>query len=97
MSQYFGQDSVQASGDGSVAAGHDVTITEIDTDIEVGDVWTDNTWTTDSFNDDFSDTWSVNDSFQDNSTDDSIDVDVDLDVENSNVGSPFGDANEFDF
>jgi hypothetical protein len=40
---------------------------------------------------DYSDHLNVEDSFQDNS------LEVDVDVDNSNVGSPFGDANEFDF
>ena len=94
MTQYFGQNATVASGDGSQAAGDDLTNVETDIDIEVGDIWTGNEWNTDSFNDDYdySDNWSINDSFQDNS----VDADVDVDVENSNVGSPFGDANEFD-
>ena len=73
-----------ASGDGSVAAGDDVDITNINTNIDVGDIYTDNTWNTDSFNTDNSENWqvndsfnpdlsdmSVNDSFNDNSTEDS--------------------------
>ena len=68
MTQFIGNSAVVASGDGSIAVGDDFTNTEIDTDIEVGDIWIDNEWTTDSFNDDFSDNWSIDDSFQDNST-----------------------------
>src|SRR5690606_35809058 len=111
VGQYFGQNSVTAAGDHSVAGGGDVDIRNIDTDVSMGDVSIGNTWNDNSFNDDFSDNWSVNDSYQDNddfsdnwSVDDSFqdnsadsDVDVDVDVDNSNVGSPFADANELDF
>ncbi|MGA1828963.1 MAG: hypothetical protein WAZ28_12080, partial [Microbacterium sp.] len=92
VTQFFGNSQTVASGDGSQAAGDDLTNIETDIDIEVGDIWAGNTWNTESFNEDFSDNWSINDSFQD----DSVNTDVDVEVENSNVGSPFGDANEFD-
>ncbi|REJ05319.1 hypothetical protein DY023_10745, partial [Microbacterium bovistercoris] len=111
VNQYFGQSSQVASGDNSIAAGGDVDVRNIDTDITVGDISIGNRYATDSFNEDFSDNWEINDSFQDNSdnsdnwsVDDSFqdnsvnpDVDVDVDVDNSNVLSPGGDANELDF
>ncbi len=83
MTQFIGNSANVASGDGSIAAGDDVTNTEIDVDFEMGDIWTGNEWNTDSFNDDFSDNWSINDSFQDNSSEVENELEVEVDIDDS--------------
>lgn len=50
VTQYFDQEAIIASGDGSVAAGHDGTIDDSDVDVTIGDVAIGNETADGSFN-----------------------------------------------
>lgn len=69
VDQDFSQDATVAFGDGSMAAGDDLSTTETNIDVTIGDIYTGNTWTTTT----------ISDSFQDHSVENEWEMDVDID------------------
>lgn len=99
VTQIFDQEAVVASGDDSVAAGNNATVTDSDTDITTGDISIGNDEFNDSFNQDGSDNSTIDDSFQDNSTDDASNnatVDDSFQDNSTDVGVAATDSNVAD-
>ncbi len=88
VSQDFSQTANVAFGDNSMAAGDDIDVDNSSVNMEFGDIWTGNTWTTTTISDSFQDNSVDNDydwelEIEDSFNDQSTNVDLDVEIEDS--------------
>lgn len=86
--QEFSQEANVAFGDGSIAAGGDVTVVDTTFDIEMGDISIGNTWIDTRINDSFQDNsvsneWEMEVDIEDSFNDESETTNLDVDIEDS--------------
>ena len=88
VDQVFAQEATVAFGDGSMAAGDDLTVVDTRFDIEMGDISIGNTWIDTRINDSFQDNsvsneWEMEVEIEDSFNDESTQTDIDVEIEDS--------------
>ena len=104
VNQDFSQDATVAFGDGSMAAGDDLTVVDTRFDIEMGDISIGNTWIDTRINDSFQDNsvsneWEMEVEIEDSFNDESTQTDIDVEIEDSftsEVDATFENSGEWE-